>query len=119
MVRNTFFVLLLIVSTLTFAQILEEKSPFSAASPFAVDQSEESQKLNFKLYPNPLKGKILNIISSRQEMKNIVILNILGEVVFKINTPENQIQLPNLIDGIYIVKIRQGNYMGLSRLVVS
>ena len=75
-------------------------------------------KLDFKLHPNPFVGDLLNFISPRTETKEIAILNILGEEVFKAITLNNQIQLPSLIRGIYIVKLKQGNYLGLSRFVV-
>lgn len=109
--------LALSINSLAYAQQQDDESRVSNSSTFAT-KSETFQRLQFKLYPNPLVGDYLNIISPRSEIKEIAVLNILGEVVFKITTPDNQIQLPNLIRGIFIVKLKQGNYMGLSRLVV-
>lgn len=76
------------------------------------------EKLNFQLYPNPYTGGKLHIVSGPTEVKNIVILNILGEVVFQTDTYEDYIMPNNLRSGIYIVKIKQGAQQGLSRLVV-
>ena len=76
------------------------------------------EKLNFQLYPNPYTGGKLHIVSGPTEVKNIVILNILGEVVFQTDTYEDYIMSNNLRSGIYIVKIKQGAQQGLSRLVV-
>ena len=76
------------------------------------------EKLNFQLYPNPYKGGKLHIVSPPTDIKNIMILNILGEVVFQTTTYENYVMPNNLNSGIYIVKIKQGGQQGLSRLVV-
>lgn len=117
MLRVLFAILVFSINSLAYAQQQDDESRVSNSSTFAT-KSETFQRLQFKLYPNPLVGDYLNIISPRSEIKEIAVLNILGEVVFKITTPDNQIQLPNLIRGIFIVKLKQGNYMGLSRLVV-
>ena len=76
------------------------------------------EKLNFQLYPNPYTGGKLHIVSPSTDIKNIMILNILGEVVFQTTTYENYVMFNNLNSGIYIVKIKQGAQQGLSRLVV-
>ena len=77
-----------------------------------------NDKLTFQLYPNPFTGGKLHIISNPSEIKNIIILNILGEVVFKTSTFGNYVMPNNLKTGIYIVKIKQGPQQGLTRLVV-
>ena len=77
-----------------------------------------SNKLEFEMYPNPHTGGTLYFISRPSKIKNIIILNILGEVVFQTSTYEDYVT-PNILNsGIYIVKIKQGGQQGLSRLVV-
>ena len=76
-----------------------------------------SEKLSIQLYPNPYTGGKLHILTRPTEIKNIMILNILGEVVFQTTTYENYVMPNNLKSGIYIVKIKQGGQQGLSRLV--
>ena len=46
-----------------------------------------SEKLSIQLYPNPYKGGKLLILTRPTEIKEIMILNILGEVVFQTTTP--------------------------------
>jgi hypothetical protein len=75
-------------------------------------------KLNFQLSPNPYTGGKLYIASGPSEIKNIMIINILGEVIFQTSTYDGYIIPHNLRSGIYIVKIKQGAQQGLSRLVV-
>ena len=75
-------------------------------------------KLEFQMYPNPYAGGELHFISNSSEIKNIMIMNILGEVVFQTSTNEDYV-IPNILNsGIYIVKIKQEGKHGLSRLVV-
>lgn len=80
--------------------------------------NQATEKLKFQLYPNPLTGDQLHIVSGSMEVKNVMILNILGEVVFQASTYEDFVSPNTLNAGIYIVKIKQGGRQGLSRLVV-
>ena len=118
MFRYILIFLMVTTCTTVFTQYNENQSINLKGSEFSISAQDLFQKLVFKLYPNPLVGDLLNFISPRSEIKEIAIFNILGKEVFKKITLNNQIQLPNLIRGIYIVKLKQGNYLGLSRLVV-
>ena len=107
--RNILFLL-----TLGFTQLLTGQKEVQEN----LQQQEVQHKLAFQMYPNPYDGGALHIISDRVEVKDIMIINILGEVVFQNSTYENYV-LPNTLrSGIYIVKIKQGGDQGLSRLVV-
>ena len=105
------FMLLLTVMPMLFVTAQQ-----NAKGEFLNDFS--GNKLKFQLYPNPYTGGKLYIVSPSTDIKNIMILNILGEVVFQTTTYENYVMSNNLISGIYIVKIKQGGQQGLSRLVV-
>ena len=118
MSRNVFIFLMATTCTIAFTQYNENQSINIKRSELSIAAEDLFQKLDYKLYPNPLVGNLLNFISPRSEIKEIAILNILGKEVFKTITVNNQILLPNLVRGIYIVKLKQGNYLGLSRLVV-
>ena len=118
MSRNVFIFIMTITCTIAFTQYNENQSINITRSELSIAAEDLFQKLDYKLYPNPLVGNSLNFISPRSEIKEIAILNILGKEVFKTITLNNQILIPNLVHGIYIVKLKQGNYLGLSRLVV-
>ena len=118
MYRNVFIFIMTITCTIAFTQYDENQSINLKKSVLSITSEDLFQKLDYKLYPNPLVGNLLNFISPRSETKEIAVLNILGKEVFKTITLNNQILLPNLMRGIYIVKLKQGNYLGLSRLVV-
>ena len=59
------------------------------------------KKLKLQLYPNPYTGGKLYIVSPSTDIKNIMILNILGEVVFQTTTYDNYVMSNNLNSGIY------------------
>ena len=123
--NNTIFTIMLSSVFFTFLlfNVFASTQPFSESS--GVNATNDSsaiektiQKLDFKIYPNPMIGEYLNIDSQRSEVKNIIIFNVLGEVVFEKKTLENRIILQNLKTGIYLVKLIQGNHMGLKRLLI-
>lgn len=107
--RIVIFLLLLVLSHLAIAQQ-------NVQSDYGIQEFQH--KLEFQLYPNPLTGNTLNIVSQELGVMEIIILNILGEVVYQTTTHENYITPQNLRSGIYIVKIKQAGRQGLSRLVV-
>ena len=118
MFRNIFTFFLATTCSIAYTQYDESQSINLKDSEFSISAKVLFQKLDFKLYPNPLVGDLLNLVSPRTETKEIAILNILGKEVFKTITLNDQIHLPNLMRGIYIVKLKQGNHLGLNRLVV-
>jgi hypothetical protein len=107
--RNILFLLPLVFTQLLTAQqdVQEDRS-----------QPEFQQRLEFQMYPNPFGGGKLYIVSGQVGVKDIMIINILGEVVFQNSTYEDYVLPNNLKSGIYIVKIKEGGRQGLSRLVV-
>jgi len=106
-------ILLLLITIMSMHFVVAQQN---VKGNFLNDHSFE--KLTFQLYPNPFTGGKLHIISTPTEIKNIMILNILGEVVFQTAIFENYVMPNNLKSGIYIVKIKQGPQQGLARLVV-
>ena len=115
--RFSVFFIFLLFSVFASAQSHNEAYGVDATNgSLAIEKT--IQKLDFKIYPNPMIGEYLNIYSQRSEVKNIIIFNVLGEVVFEKKTLENRIILQNLKTGIYLVKLIQGNHMGLKRLLI-
>ena len=106
-------VALLLVSLISFHFVCAQQNEYRGYV-----HKNQPNKLNFQLFPNPYTGGKLYISSGPSEIKNILIINILGEVIFQTSTYEGYIIPHNLRSGIYIVKIKQGAQQGLSRLVV-
>ena len=104
---------LLLISLISFHFVCAQQNEYRGFV-----HKNTSNKLNFQLIPNPYTGGKLYIASGPSEIKNIMIFNILGEVIFQTSTYDGYIIPHNLRSGIYIVKIKQGAQQGLSRLVV-
>ena len=60
---------------------------------------------NFKAYPNPVKD-FLNL-SYTQDISDVAIFNLLGQQVLarKVNATESKIDMSNLSQGTYLVKL--------------
>lgn len=63
----------------------------------------ESEEITF--YPNPTTG----IIYFSESVKDIVIYDMLGKEILRINTPSEQVDLSHLLNGTYIIKMNKGS----------
>lgn len=74
------------------------------------------------IFPNPSKGKInLQINSSYHKNVTASIYNLLGELTgeYNIQLSDKIINLKNLPDGLYIVKVKIGNQIYIQKLIIS
>ncbi len=85
---------------------------------FEATTAPPSHKLVFKIYPNPMVGKVLNIKTSESGTKSTNIYDIMGNLVIQMTTPEDKIVLDELKTGIYILKLQVHDKVGIKRLVV-
>lgn len=70
--------------------------------------TNEVRNNHFTLSPNPVQ-KILNIkIPNGISIDNITIFDVLGKIVYSSNNTLDQINLENLKEGLYFVKIKSG-----------
>ncbi len=61
---------------------------------------------SFKIYPNPVKGDILNLIQlENKRVSKLIIFNIEGKKVIEIKNPTSKINLSPLNKGIYIIQL--------------
>jgi hypothetical protein len=86
-------------------------------SPTGVAEAE-ALEAGVKLVPNPTSN-ILNI-TSRVDFKKVELLSITGQVLLQeiVNSKTHQLQLQNLAEGIYFVKISYTNGMSVVKKVV-
>ena len=74
--------------------------------------------LNFRLYPNPVKN-VLNIKSNNIEFTSVNIYNVLGSRVLSLNRIENnQINVSNLNEGVYFVKLNSGTDSITKKIII-
>jgi hypothetical protein len=75
----------------------------------------------FSMYPNPATHGLLNIdiLTNKNSVESIRILNSLGQCVFLQNGPwNNPITLPKLKNGVYIVQLRFTDRVYNERLII-
>lgn len=108
-ISSLLFLICLFVLPNLASAIIEDQMAFRHAQP---------PDLVFKMYPNPLNQGQLHIGCPTDSLKEIYIFNVMGEVVFQIQTQENKLNLTHLNTGIYLVRITQDRITGVQRLVV-
>jgi chitodextrinase len=67
----------------------------------------EVAKLSFKLYPNPVKGDILNI-SNIEVPSDFRIFNLMGQELERKHVENNEIYVGSLQAGVYIIEVTDG-----------
>lgn len=98
---------------------------FAGFAQYPVFRTEEQNKpLEMKVYPNPCKSDKVTIESSGNEITEISITNIAGKQVLlkKFSDPGNkkQIELTEVPNGIYLIKIRtDNNKQSVKKLIVT
>ena len=79
--------------------------------------TETSFEKDFLLYPNPVKGNILNIKLKEAIDVNYRILNISGQTVASGRMINDQINVESLKSGVYFVEINDGDEVMTKRFI--
>ncbi len=79
-------------------------SPTAVPQTFVTQQESTEGNLSTRLYPNPVNGDILRI---RTTMENVIysISNVMGQQVAKGHLKDNEIQVGNLVSGVYTIRL--------------
>ncbi len=72
----------------------------------------------FALYPNPVRGGSVSILSRSNTVKNITIFDIIGKQVYQKTTTATQLNISQLKTGMYFVKVVQDGKIATRKLVV-
>lgn len=74
----------------------------------------------FRLYPNPVTNKEIEITTSSNAPKKIEIVNLLGKSIFSktFEGANRKIKLTNIHSGVYIVKVVEGKNISTKKLIV-
>ena len=108
-----FFFFLITVSV--FSQERDSiQEPVKENSP--VSKSAEIE--GFRMYPNPITGGILNILTQNNGIKRIQIYDILGKQVYARHVRDRQVDLSSLQSGVYILKVTENTKTTTRKLVI-
>lgn len=70
------------------------------------------------LYPNPVSNGKVYITSKSDSNKNIIIFDVLGKKVFQTTMNSKELNVSNLLPGIYIIKIDEDQATATRKLIV-
>ena len=74
--------------------------------------------VGLKIYPNPSKNGIVFIETAANAERTIVFYDVLGKKVFNTTTSETSVNVNNLRQGVYIVKITEEGKTATRKLVI-
>ncbi|WP_111567854.1 reprolysin-like metallopeptidase [Flavobacterium aquaticum] len=80
------------------------------------EETNEASKLDFKLYPNPVKGDIVNF-TEMKESTSYRIYNLMGQQVADGLIENNAVNVSALMPAIYIIEVTDGNSAASKRFI--
>lgn len=106
-----------------FVQHLSHTTNPVQFSPGAMNDGTTLSNNEFELngvsiYPNPTNTGFVTINSNNTETINVAVFDILGKQVLESNLVNNQLNVSGLSNGIYIMKLTQGNASVTKKLVI-
>ncbi len=78
---------------------------------------ERMASKNIVLYPNPLSGSVLKIKNTNPAPMHIMIFDILGNLIIDSKEIKNEIYIPELKKGVYLVQIEQNGHQMTQKLI--
>lgn len=73
---------------------------------------------SFKIYPNPVNNGIVNIVSAQNSPKTVVVYDILGKQMLRTQLNGTTLDVSQLNNGIYILKIEEDGKTTSKKLIV-
>ena len=84
-----------------------------------VNKSHEPTIEGLTIYPNPVNSGKIYITSKSSLDKKIEIFDVLGKKVLETTTSNKEVNVSNLISGIYIIKIKEGENSATRKLIIN
>jgi hypothetical protein len=85
---------------------------------FLLTNAQFNQIAGFKVYPNPVSNGKLFIETSINGEKAIAIYDTLGKQVLNTSTTSNEVNVENLLSGMYFVKVIEDNKTSYAKFIV-
>ena len=80
--------------------------------------TNQNNKMGLIVYPNPVNNGLLNIQTTNNSVKNVVVYDLLGKQVLSTST-SNSVNVSSLNSGIYTMKIKEEDNTGVMRIVIN
>lgn len=111
MTKNYFYITLLLIFFFSLSSQAQETRQQSK-----VQESTSIEGLN--LYPNPVSNGKVYITSKNDSEKDIIIFDVLGKKVLQTSISSRELNISNLVPGVYIIKITEGEATATRKLIV-
>lgn len=91
---------------------------WASVTPTATAGIAENNISGLKMFPNPVSGTVLNIVSDANATKTVVVYDMVGKQVVNTVTANGTVNVSDLSAGIYIVNITEEGKTATRKLVV-
>lgn len=100
----------------------QQAAAFSTVVPFGTYSPNLATSQNaiagLDIYPNPVTNGVLNINTTANDAKNVVVYDVLGKQVVNTTISGSTVNVANLKNGVYIVKITENGKTATRKLVI-
>ena len=111
MAKNYFYSVFLLVFFFTLSASAQDSKQASK-----LQETSVIEGLN--LYPNPVSNGKVYITSKNDLDKVVTIFDVLGKKVLQTTLSSKELNISNLIPGVYIIKINEGESTASRKLMV-
>lgn len=82
-------------------------------------RSQESSTIEgLSVYPNPVTNGRVSISTKNDETKEIAIFDLLGKKIMQTQLSTRELNVSNLLAGVYIIKITEDNISATRKLII-
>ena len=78
----------------------------------------ETERVEFKLNPNPVYDGVVYIESNLRGPKTVRIYDLFGKTVLEKRIDTEKLNLGSLVPGVYMVQLRQKGHLATKKLVI-
>lgn len=111
MAKNYFYIIFLLAFFLTVSASAQDSKQLS--------KPQDGNAIEgLSLYPNPVTNGRVYISSKNDLEKEVMIFDILGKKVLQIHLTSKELNISDLVPGVYIIKINEENNSATRKLIV-
>lgn len=104
---------------ITLLLILLSTASISAQDVKSQSKSQETSVIDgLSMYPNPVSNGKVYITSKNDLDKNIIVFDVLGKKALQTTITSKELNVSDLLPGVYIIKINEGEATVTRKLIV-
>jgi hypothetical protein len=111
MKKNYFYITILLALFFSLNLQAQDAKP-------ATKQQESAIIEGLSMYPNPVSNGKVYISTKNDSDKEVIIFDLLGKKVLQTMLSTRELNISNLIPGVYIIKINEDNATATRKLIV-